>query len=403
MTELFAFTSNAGAISSLVVLFALLYTASSLYVSRTRTQKRNETIDSPRSCATLSPNGTSPKQSSTPTKECLPVPLSSLPFQAKARSDACIVIQEGRVIVHGGASDALLGDIQIFDCDHLKWNAFDITPNDRDRFSMISTANGIVVFGGMSKQGKICNDLNTIELTTNALAWSEHQPSNQSSWPSPRYDQAMCVIDDASVALFGGLNESGIRLNDLWILETEALTQKSTGSKWKHIKEASSQRPKPRSKPSIAHVNDKIYLLGETNKSRGEVDSFNLVTQKWVREVTCGQEPARQDCKVHSLHKTMKLITVSNSEPSSCGMFNRLDILDVQSQPMTWTQVDLSWHGDWTMIPGVRRSFCSTVDPNKGILYVFGGKKSSLQPAEGEEDSEDLLGTLIVANFSRHI
>ncbi|KAL3802643.1 hypothetical protein HJC23_011967 [Cyclotella cryptica] len=206
----------------------------------------------------------------------------------------------------------------------------------------------------------------------------------------------MCLIDEVSVAKYGGRDGAGNRLNDLWILTTTDLTQ----AKWKKVKPDSSNRPKPRVNPSIAHLDGKIYVFGKTNKSRDEVDSFSMVTHKWTREVTCGEEPTEQDCQVHSLDKAMKLVTVSNTESSSCGMFNRLDILDVQTKPMTWAKVDLSWYCDWMMIPGIRRLFCSAMDAERGLLYVFGGVQASVHSIEGEEGAQDLLSTLIVAYFS---
>jgi hypothetical protein len=287
----------------------------------------------------------------------------------------------------------------VFDCEKLNWSEFNLTPNDRHKFSMISAHDGtIIIFGGMDERGTATNELSTIDITTKGFSWTDHQTTNQSDWPSARYGHDMCLIDEVSSAMYGGRDDAGNHLNDLWML----MTTDSTKAKWKKVKPDSSNRPKPREYPSIAHLKGKIYVFGKTHKSRGEVDSFSLVTHKWEVEVTCGEEPTDQDCQVHSLDKARKLVTVSNTESSSCGMFNRLDILDVQTKPMTWTKVDLSWYGDWTMIPGVRRLFCSAMDSERGLLYVFGGVQANAQLTEGEEGAQDFLSTLIVANFSRH-
>jgi hypothetical protein len=250
----------------------------------------------------------------------------------------------------------------------------------------------------MDERGTATNDLSTIDITTKGFSWTDHQTANQSDWPSARYGHDMCLVDEVSSAMYGGRDDAGNHLNDLWML----MTTDSTKAKWKKVKPDSSNRPKPREYPSIAHLKGKIYVFGKTHKSRGEVDSYSLVTHKWEVEVTCGEEPIEQNCQVHSLDKARKLVTVSNTESSSCGMFNRLDILDVQTMPMTWTKVDLTWYGDWTMVPGVRRLFCSAMDSERGLLHVFGGVQANAQLTEGEEGAQDFLSTLIVANFSRH-
>ena len=115
------------------------------------------------------------------------------------------------------------------------------------------------------------------------------------------------------------------------------------------------------------------------------MDLFNLTTHKWERQITCGEEPFEQDCQVHPFDKAILLVTVSNKETSSCGIFNRMDVLDIQTKPMTWSCVDLDWIGDYTMIPGTRMYFSSAMDSSAGLLYIFGGVQGSNTEEEGKE------------------
>jgi len=214
----------------------------------------------------------------------------------------------------------------------------------------------------------------------------------------------MCNIEQDKVVMFGGRDCLGTALFDIWILDTAPL--RSEGNKddvslWTKLKPKGKIRSRVREVVSIAHAGGKIYLFGKTPRSRGEVESFDLSSHKWERQVTCGQEPPEQDCQVHSIDNAKRLITISNHEPLACGMFNRMDILDMETTPMTWSTVnDISWCGDWTMIPGPRRSFASALDTTSGFLYVFGGVEGC---RSSSTDEPNVLNTLIAVNFSRDI
>ena len=310
--------------------------------------------------------------------------------------------KSGNLIVHGGRGtlSSFLGDIHLFDCKRLRWKQVDTSRSYRHDFGMQVTADGIiVVYGGLDENQIASDALLTIDHSHTNLSWTYHD-SRETAWPGARYSHGMCICGDHQIAVFGGHDSLGNRLCDLWLLDTHKLASNKAGEKlWAKVKPESCIRPKVRASPSIAHLDGKIYLFGRTARSRGEVESFDLTSCTWERQVSCGEEPLEQDCQVHSLEKAMKLVTICNEESSSCGMFNRLDILDIQTKPITWSKVDLSWYGDWTMIPGTRRCFASRMDSSEGLLYVFGGVQENSQT---DVEGPDLLSTLIIANFSRH-
>ena len=254
-----------------------------------------------------------------------------------------------------------------------------------------------VIFGGLDKQQRASDILNTITFSsTEGFDWTDNDSTTEEPWPAARYDHAMCYCGDDKVALFGGNDNSGKHMTELWLLNTSECHEDNL---WVKVDTKGYIRPKQRNTPSIAHLDGNVFLFGKTPRSGGEVELLNLTSHKWERQVTCGEEPFEQNCQVHPLEKAMKLVTVSNTETSSCGIFNRLDVLDTFTKPMTWSQVSLDWHGDVTMIPGTRTSFASTMDSSNGLLFVFGGVQGS---SDNEEEGQELLSTMIVANFSRH-
>ena len=205
--------------------------------------------------------------------------------------------------------------------------------------------------------------------------------------------------------MFGGHDDSGQIMSDLWLLNTKVLTSGYTNNDrlWTKVEPKGYSRPRFRKTPSIAHLDGKIFLFGQTLRSiRGEVDLFNLSSCKYERRVTCGEEPYKQDCQVSPLDKASKLVAVSSKESSACGLFNRMDVLDTETKPMTWSRVDFDWIGDYAMIPGVSTRFSSATDSSSGLLYIFGGEQRNFNRSI-EEEGKELLSTLIVANFSRHI
>jgi len=127
-----------------------------------------------------------------------------------------------------------------------------------------------------------------------------------------------------------------------------------------------------------------------------EIEIFEISTNTWKCEVTCGQEPILSEgFALHAVEKSYKLITVSGSEASHSGLFNRVDVLDITLSPMCWNTIDFEYFGDWTMIPGLRRNFSSIFDPKSKIIFVFGGEKH-----HSKKNDMEICTSLIIVNMS---
>ncbi len=167
----------------------------------------------------------------------------------------------------------------------------------------------------------------------------------------------------------------------LWSATSE-VTPPSRSGKTEYLE------PIPRYRHSCVTTEDHLILLGGCDASgehiNGEVvEAFNFHYKTWTRRkprINKGEVPligpglcayslpfiANQDDS--SSTNGGKVILVVSGD--SAGVFNSICLLDeVMSQ---WTRVEIVWGGDWTMIPGVRYGFCSTMTSD-GTLYIFGG------------------------------
>ncbi len=147
-------------------------------------------------------------------------------------------------------------------------------------------------------------------------------------------------------------------------------------------------RPIPRYRHSCVTTEDHLILIGGCDASgrhiNGEVvEAFSFQYKTWTRRkprINKGEVPligpglctyslpfvANQDDG--SGKNARKFILVVSGD--SAGIFNSICLLDEAMSE--WTRVEIIWGGDWTMIPGVRYGFCSTMATD-GTLYVFGG------------------------------
>ena len=128
----------------------------------------------------------------------------------------------------------------------------------------------------------------------------------------------------------------------------------------------------------------------------GEIEVFDMNSKQWKSKITCGQEPMLDPgTTIHAMESLEKLIVVSGNEPSRNGYFNRIDILDIAKEPLSWSTIDFDYFGDWTMIPGIRNNFSAVFNPPSMSLYIFGGGKEKSRFTDLSH-----CMSLIVINFS---
>ncbi|WP_298897253.1 kelch repeat-containing protein [uncultured Psychroserpens sp.] len=164
--------------------------------------------------------------------------------------------KESKIFLFGGycsSEKKRLNDFWKF--DGKTWNAIqtDVAPEPRSGHSMIydSANNRLLVFGGKNENGTILNDL----WSWNGDNWKKLNESG----PIPRQSHRMVFnTDNGDVFLFGGSNALGQSLNDTWVFRNE---------KWLELK--SKDLPPPRLQHTMAYDQQqkKVVLFGGFSKN----------------------------------------------------------------------------------------------------------------------------------------
>jgi len=183
------------------------------------------------------------------------------------RVDAYIFYKDGEIYLFGGKEDTFLIDLYIYDKTEnkfieLNYNNNDIKPETRSNYSVIYSSRNdyLFLFGGENNDGVKLDDLWVLDI--NKMKWITYHIGIEK--PTKR-DNSKFLYDYAndSVYLFGGINEDNNYLDDLWSLEIGA-------SNWTKIKQNSNYYAfNNRLGLSIFWVNTAIehyiYVLGGKN------------------------------------------------------------------------------------------------------------------------------------------
>ena len=180
----------------------------------------------------------------------------------------------------------------VWDGSSIGWNGWYVISTIRHHIQIYILAHTnlfaftSVVFGGLDEQQRATDVLSTIVFTSKGFDWSDRDSTmRQQPWPAARYGHSMCLCANDQVAVFGGHDSSGTQLTELWLLNANVLAScdvvSNRGTLWTKVDpKAYYTQPKPKTTPSIAHLDGKIFLFGQTLRSRGEVDLFNLTSHK---------------------------------------------------------------------------------------------------------------------------
>lgn len=165
-------------------------------------------------------------------------------------------IKENKFFLFGGfcsTEKKRLSDLWKF--DGKKWESIktEKSPEARSGHSMIydTFRESLVVFGGKNNQGELLNDLWVWSGTSWTLLSNEG--------PSPRQSHRIVFNSDTGdIFLFGGSNAAGQSLNDTWIF-----------NKGKWTKLDMQDAPSPRLQHTLAYDQDrkKIILFGGFNRT----------------------------------------------------------------------------------------------------------------------------------------
>ncbi len=186
-----------------------------------------------------------------------------------------------------------------------------------------------------------------------------------------------------------------------WDAYWENLWSTSAAKPLKNVETAEYFDPTPRYRHSCVATEDHLILVGGCDPSdkhiNGEViEAFNFHSKTWIRrkpKISKGTAPSIGPglCSYvlplasqggRNSGGNVVILVVSGD---SAGIFNSICLLDENMSQ--WTRVEIVWGGDWTMVPGARYGFLSTMTSD-GILYVFGG---SSRPSLDKLPSDQLL------------
>ena len=329
--------------------------------------------------------------------------VSNMPFNCpdeRMAAGCAFDAQKGCMYVYGGLGTAeYLKTLHRYDSSSYEWQ--DVKrgrddPGGRVHVKMVVSGKKLVMFGGSTAESDFSDDLFVMDVSGDGAAtkgWVK-KSKFEGEVPKGRYGHSMVSFGSyGHVIVFGGLGEGNIYLNDMWILDTRL-----THCSWEYVKPKGDFWPKAR-EGHAACVPEGLgcmVLLGGFNGSYdvsqpGVIEVFDFETFSWSQKPTCGEYPPKgSNGDIFDLWNGCgKLAAISESNG---GIFNQVHVLDVGVKPWCWSEVQLDWKGDWTMIPGQRSYFSSCYDPHQAVMYVFGGKS-------GTAGGEGMLhGTLVCVN-----
>jgi len=140
--------------------------------------------------------------------------------------------------------------------------------------------------------------------------------------------------------------------------------------------------PAHRMNHAAAILGSSMYILGGVDSAGctrlaapGEIELLDLSAREWRTIPSTGVEPQfGEGASCHAISSRNAMVTVG-TQPESPGIFNEVHLLQLNRQAScaTWTRVNLTWEGDWTLIPGRRRLCAAGIDEATETLLVFGG------------------------------
>ena len=176
--------------------------------------------------------------------------------------------------------------------------------------------------------------------------------------PKARFGHAMCTAG-VYIVVFGGLGEGEVYLNDMWLLDTSVSS--TDALQWQYVQPGGDYWPKARDSHAVCELlgQNKLVLFGgfdgvsEMVVPEGTLEVFDFEKARWEEVVTCGDGPlAGANCSMHALgHKSGRFCTIVEQNG---GIFNEMHICDTNQSVWRWSELELDWKGDWTMIPGQR-------------------------------------------------
>jgi hypothetical protein len=131
------------------------------------------------------------------------------------------------------------------------------------------------------QDGEKTNDVYKLECrdpgSFQAWEWEQLAPC-QKAGPQPRSAHACCMVGEDQIAMYGGSNDEGEKLQDLWVFDLR------TRSWEKKEQKKGAQNPGPRSGHTLVHHGGSVLLFGgiyEVTNELNDIHAFSLTSLAW--------------------------------------------------------------------------------------------------------------------------
>jgi N-acetylneuraminic acid mutarotase len=285
-----------------------------------------------------------------------------------ARSYHSMVLdpESGKVILFGGRNErADFNDTWAYDPATSTWSALDPTgevPSARDSQAMVydGSSGRVILFGGWDEErGVDLNDTWAYDPATNT--WTELSPAGD--LPAAR-DGHSLVFDPegGQVTLFGGSDSRGQSLNDTWAYD-------STSNTWNELS-PSGDVPPPRAYHSMVYDSqeDKAILFGGldgTGLYLNDTWAYDPAAGSWDMLDPAGDLPSKR-----SLHTMVYDVAGGRAILFGGATLNASFRETWAYNPADDSWTELNPGGD---MPSTDRGHALVYEPARDVLILFGG------------------------------
>ena len=290
----------------------------------------------------------------------LPVQATSTPamsMQLMRSTHTAVLLQNGKVLVQGGASDSLanyLSSGELYDWGSDTWSPGPSLSTARILHTATTLNDGRVLIAGGYE--------NTPQIVASAELYDpvSNRTSNASSMANPRRGHTATRLPDGRVLVAGGdrsLNLAGDFTSDTEVYDPVADTWRSAAS-----------LPAARSRHSATLLaNGKILVVGGTDGVRalGSGELYDPALDQWTRSADMAQVRQRHTA---TLLPDGKVVVIGGTDVAS--------LMDVSARVLVSAEIYDPVTDTWTDAPtpaAARQWSTATLLPN-GLILIAGGR-----------------------------